>query len=85
MEILLIGIIAIIFGIMNAVCFMLGAKVGQSVSKGEKVEMPTINPMKIAKEHRAKKEAEMEQDKFDTIMRNIERFDGTSRGQEDVG
>jgi hypothetical protein len=81
MEVLLIGII----GIMNIACFMIGAKVGQTVSKGEKVVLPTINPMKIAKEHRAKKEAEMEQDKFDTILRNIERFDGTSRGQEDVG
>ena len=29
-------------------------------------------------------EAQMEQDKIDTIMRNIERYDGTSQGQEDV-
>jgi hypothetical protein len=85
MEVLLIVLTAILMGAINALCFVLGANVGQTASKGEKVELPTINPMKIAKEHRAKKEAEMEQDKFDTILRNIERFDGTSRGQEDVG
>jgi hypothetical protein len=85
MEVLLIVLTAILMGAINALCFALGANVGQAASKGEKVELPAINPMKIAKEHRAKKEAEMEQDKFDTILRNIERFDGTSRGQEDVG
>lgn len=84
MEVLIIGIFAIVFGIMNAVCFMLGAKVGQTVSKGEKVEMPTINPIKIAKEHQAKKEAEMEQDRLDIILRNVECYNGTSQGQEDV-
>ena len=74
-----------IIGALNIVCFMLGAKVGQTVAKGEKVEMPTINPLKIVREHNDRKQAEMEQDKFDTILRNIECYDGTGKGQEDVG
>jgi hypothetical protein len=40
--------------------------------------------MKAYREREAKKEAQMEQDRIDTIMRNIEGYDGTSRGQEDV-
>ena len=71
-------------GFINLACFLMGAKVGQTVSKGEEVELPTVNPMEAYKKREAKKEAQMEQDRIDTIMRNIECFDGTGRGQEDV-
>jgi hypothetical protein len=57
---------------------------GQAVSKGEKIETPTINPMQLYREKEAKREAQKEQDRLDTVLRNIERYDGTSNGQEDV-
>ncbi len=66
-------------------CFVLGAQVAQTVKRGEKVEMPTVNPVKLVREHKERKEAEMEQDRFNTIMSNIEKYDGTGKGQEDVG
>lgn len=71
-------------GIMNILCFFLGAKVGQTVSRGEVIETPTVNPFEVYQNHAARKEAEREQKRIDAIMRNIEAFDGTSRGQEDV-
>ena len=71
-------------GFICLACFLMGAKVGQAVSKGEEIETPTINPIEAYKKHEAKKEAQMEQDRIDTIMRNIEGYDGTGRGQEDV-
>lgn len=71
-------------GIMNILCFFLGAKVGQTVSRGEVIETPTVNPFEVYQNHVARKDAEREQNRIDTIMRNIEAFDGTSRGQEDV-
>ena len=80
MDILLIAVV----GTLNIVCFFVGAKVGQMTSKGEPIKTPTLNPLKIAREHIDKKEAEMAQDKFDTIMQNIENYDGTSRNQKDV-
>jgi hypothetical protein len=80
MEALLLAIM----GLTNIACFIIGAKVGQTVSKGEEVKLPTVNPMDAYKKREAKKEAQMEQDRLDTIMRNIERYDGTPRGQEDV-
>lgn len=80
MEVLL----TLAVGALNIVCFFIGAKVGQTASKGEEIKMPSINPLNAVKEHRAKKEAEKEQDRIDTIMRNIESYDGTGRGQEDV-
>lgn len=81
MEVLFIALT----GFFNIVCFVIGAKVGQTVVKGEKVEMPKIDPFKAYREREAKKEAKIKQDKLDTVLRNIDRYDGTSKGQEDVG
>jgi hypothetical protein len=80
MEIILV----LAVGAMCIVCFMVGAKVGQTVSKGEEIELPTINPIELYREHEAKKAAQAEQDRIDTIMRNIESYDGTPDRQEDL-
>ena len=81
MEVLLIATV----GALCIVCFFIGAKVGQQASKGEEIKAPTLNPIKAIQEHQSKKAAEKEQSKLETIMQNIEKYDGTARGQEDVG
>jgi hypothetical protein len=81
MEILLF----IAFAVVNALCFKFGAKVGQAMVKGGKVEKPKNSTLKAFKDRGEKERAEMEREKFETIMRNVERYDGTGRGQEDVG
>ena len=80
MEVLLL----LVMGAINILCFLMGAKVGQTVSKGETIETPTINPVKAIKEHKARQEAEMEASRIETIMQNIENYDGTGHKQEDV-
>jgi hypothetical protein len=80
MEILL----ALIVGTLCIVCFYIGAKVGQTVARGEKIETPREAVINAVREQRDRKEAEMKQDRIDTIMRNIEAYDGTSNGQTDV-
>ena len=80
MEIILL----LVMSISNIVCLLVGAKVGQTVSKGEPIEMPSVNPIEAIREHNDKKEAEREQDLLETIMRNIERYDGSANGQEEV-
>lgn len=77
-------ILIITISLLNILCFLIGAMVGQKVVKGEKIELPKVNPMEIYKEHQEKKAAEEEKSKLDTILKNIERYDGTPRGQEDV-
>lgn len=67
--------------------FIVGAKVGQKVVRGEEVETPKIsalNPLKMYEEHKEKEEVKKEREKINTILRNIERYDGTDAGQEDV-
>ena len=81
--------IAIIFGILaigalNIACFFVGAKVGQMVAKDEPIEMPKIEPLKAIREHEERKEAKREQDRVETILRNIDNYDGTEHGQEDI-
>ena len=80
MEVLLL----VVMGAVNILCFMIGARVGQQVAKGESIKLPSVSPMEAVREHRNKKEADMEQSKLDTILANLESYDGTSNGQKDV-
>ena len=87
MDLLLVLLIMALFSITNILCFVIGAKVGQKVTKGEEVELEfpkVINPSQLVSGHRVKKEEKMEQHKLETILRNIERYDGTPYGQEEV-
>ena len=78
------ALLLLIMGVTNVLCFMIGAKVGQKVVKGEEIELPTVNPLKAVREHQEKRMAEMEQDKVEAILRNLEAYDGTSNGQKDL-
>lgn len=68
----------------NIACFITGAKVGQKVDRDEPIETPKIDPLKAYREREERREAKAEQDRLDTIMQNIESYDGTSNGQKDV-
>jgi hypothetical protein len=58
--------------------------VGQKADKGEPIELPKVNPMEIVKEHRERREAEKQQEWRETVLKNIENYDGTGMGQQDV-
>lgn len=71
-------------GAVCSFCFYVGAKVGMRVTKDEPIELPSINPMKAYRDKKDREEAKAEQEKLDKILRNVERYNGTSEGQEDV-
>jgi hypothetical protein len=71
-------------GFLCISCIIIGAKIGQTVSREEKIEVPNLNPFKAYRENQARKEAAKEQEELNKILRNIDRYDGTSKGQEDV-
>lgn len=81
MEVLL----TITVGALCIGCFLIGAKVGQTVSKGETIELPSVNPLEAYRKSESKREAKAEQDRIDAILRNVDNYDGTGRGQEEVG
>lgn len=68
----------------NILCFMIGAKVGQTVSKGEPVKLPEVNPVKAFQAHQAAQDEKREQDRLSVIVQNMEIYDGTGNGQKEV-
>lgn len=67
-------------GILNIVCFFIGTKAGS--------KEPIQNPVTIYKEHRemeaSKEEAKKQKERLDAILANVDRYDGTAAGQEDI-
>lgn len=70
------------------VSFVVGAKVGQTIVNGKSVNLTDLNPVNAIKEHNEKKQVDkeqrQEQRRMDTILRNIDVYDGTSIGQREV-
>lgn len=69
---------------LNAVCFFIGASIRQKVDKGEELKMPNINPVDLYHEHKEKEAQDKKARQREAIIRNIEKYDGTSLGQEDI-
>lgn len=80
MEIILI----LITGIMNLLCFYFGAKIGQKTINNEPIKMEMKSPVQAIKEYKENKQIKKEQEIEETIMHNIDVYDGTSIGQKDI-
>ena len=87
MSVLEILILIVSVGIMNVLCFLIGAKTGQKVVKGEEVTLPNLNPVEATIEavrtHEETRQQKKELDNFNTMLENIEAYDGTEIGQKD--
>lgn len=77
-------ILIISIGIMNILCFFIGAKVGQKVIKGETIEIPKIEPINKIREYNTNREVLRMQEKDRVINENIDNYNGTSLGQKDL-
>lgn len=62
----------VVLSVGNILCFLLGMRAGR-----REIVLPRRKP-------REKKEARVEKQRWETILRNIDNFDGTPFGQEDV-
>jgi hypothetical protein len=77
-------LLALTVGTLNIVCFFIGVKAGRH----EEVKAPNmarINPVNLYNEYQEKREVQKEKEKVETILRNLDNYDGTPFGQEDVG
>ena len=81
-------LVMIVTSALNIVCFLIGVNTVQKVKEDKTVELPTFNPLKVIREHQEhieqKREQKKEQEKLETIMKNIESYDGTGNNQYDV-
>ena len=70
----------------NILCFYIGARIGQKIIRDEDVTLP--NPVTEVKEqvqeYREKRKSKEDQEQLDVILANIERYDGTGYGQQEV-
>lgn len=71
-------------GVICIGCFLVGAKVGQKVVRGETINIAPPKFENLLKDKEDRKQAELEAQKLGTIMQNLEKYDGTSFGQEEV-
>lgn len=76
------ALLLLAFGVVNMGFLAVGVKVGMEISKQDKT--PSVSHFKPPKAHRVDKDAQIQKDKLETILRNVECYDGTGYGQEDV-
>lgn len=77
-------ILCTIFGVFILVAYSLGLKNGQRISKNEEVVIPNINPVKVVTEEIEKHEEKKKQQAYEIMMSNIDNYDGTGLGQQDI-
>ena len=73
-----------IFGVFILVAYSLGLKNGQRISKNEEVVVPNVNPIKVITEEKEKYEEKKKQEAYEIMMSNIDNYDGTGLGQQDI-
>lgn len=73
-----------LFGIFIILAYTLGLKNGQKLKNDEEIKMPEVNPIKIVRNEIDAFEQRKKQDVYDTIMANIDNYDGTGLGQKDI-
>jgi hypothetical protein len=73
-----------LFGIFIILAYTLGLKNGQKLKNEEEIKIPEINPVKIVRNEIETFEQKKKQDAYDTMMANIDNYDGTGLGQKDI-
>ena len=71
-------------GALCVACFFVGAKVGQTVAKGEDIKPPQIDPLKPIRDAQNRREADKERERIEAIMYNVDHYDGTGSGQKEI-
>lgn len=77
-------LLVLLMGVMNLLAFVIGARTAQKADRGEEIKLPSINPMEAYREHREQSEANKEQERLNTMLENINNYDGTGLGQKDI-
>ena len=82
MEALFGALLIGVAGSLNILCFLVGAKVGQASVKGREIKIP--NPVKEVKSYRESREYKKAQEEIETMLENINNYDGTGMNQKEV-
>jgi hypothetical protein len=81
MDVLLL---VVFISLSNFICLVVGVKVGQKAYRGEDIKMKLPNPVEKVKTFRESQETKKEQEAVETMLYNIDVYDGTGLGQRDI-
>ena len=77
-------VLCTVFGVFILLSYTLGLRNGQKLSKNEEVKMPEINPITIVNNEKQKYEERKKQDALEVMLDNIENYDPSGIGQNDI-
>lgn len=77
-------LISILISAINLLCFYFGVRIGQKVAKKEEIKIEGLNPVKVIDTINQSKEEKKEQERMRIIAENIDNYDGTGLGQQDI-
>lgn len=77
-------ILCTLFGVFILTAYSLGLKNGQRLSKNEEIIVPELNPVKVIQDGIETHEEKKKQEQFDIMMSNIDNYDGTGIGQQNI-
>lgn len=77
-------LLVVFISLANGWCFLLGARVSQTLARGEAVDLPSFDPLASYRQRQQNKHTDAQQQKVEAILRNIDHYDGTDFGQEDI-
>lgn len=77
-------LISILISTINLLCFYFGVRIGQKVAKKEEIKIAGINPVKVIETINQSNEDKKEQERMRIIAENIDNYDGTGLGQQDI-
>lgn len=77
-------LISILISTINLLCFYFGVRIGQKVAKKEEIKIAGINPVKVIETINQSNEDRKEQERMRIIAENIDAYDGTGLGQQDI-
>lgn len=69
-------ILIVSIGILNILCFFVGAKVGQKVVNKEELKLPSLNPMQAVRSYEEKKEEEQKEKDYKDNLEAINNYNG---------
>lgn len=84
MTALELALIMVLQGFLCISSFIIGAKVGQKVVKGETIETGIKNPIQAYDEYKEREEQKRVLERQQTVAENIDNYDGTGLGQKDL-
>lgn len=75
----------LILELFNVLCLIIGVRIGQKVAKKQDIQInPITSIKKEIRETKENKKNELKQRQVETMLQNIDNYDGTGLGQRDI-